>query len=490
MSIKRHGGERFSGNPTHRFHSGQKVGMGTVHVPTEKEIWRMSPALGIARQMMGIGKDAVDDRRVAVAFYMRVLQAAVSGEASLMNAANRVGAKFPECIQLKPIIHAAVHVVEEAFKEPLSTKEGRNLETMILEHLSNTFVTHLREARIFQMREHDYLRLYRLADMHTNTAVGLKWELQDLRHPKPQRPLAELARVAEYTVNEGVNVPFPEKLPFESCYFAWGCGIPPTESQHKMWQLDPKGGYLIIATLLQYEGWCFTIVLRGDDNDPKYPPRPIIVLERIGRGHDTPNFVVSRRVAEMTEKPKVESLINPGWTQPYGLVPWIVTQLIDLIDRNDSLTKVQPGLLKERIAFKQLSKRTGQRFLPKPYYVVLIQPTVYEEVEERIKSQPRSWSHRWDVIGHYGHKIARGTLPMDPKLVWQLHKRKYEIFHAMNRPSGEVLAFLMRKRVAPPREGEWLAYLKFRRDAYIKGPQDKPYVPSVHRLRQGVPEVV
>jgi hypothetical protein len=40
----------------------------------------------------------------------------------------------------------------------------------------------------------------------------------------------------------------------------------------------------------------------------------------------------------------------------------------------------------------------------------------------------------------------------------------------------KALAFLQRRRVAQPAAGEWLAYMKFRREAFIKGPADKPYL--------------
>ena len=84
----------------------------------------------------------------------------------------------------------------------------------------------------------------------------------------------------------------------------------------------------------------------------------------------------------------------------------------------------------------------------------------------------------------------RGTLPLDPKHVFKLTKRRYEIFHALHRPSAEVLTILTMRRVLPPREGEWVALLKSYKKAYIKGPKDKPYIPSLHRLKGGVPEVV
>jgi hypothetical protein len=474
--------------------------------PTARELWKKSPALAIAQDLMTGGKltatldtkkGDVPDRTVAIQYYHSLLAAVLAGRAYIELAANFTGAEFPHCVDVGSIVHSAIHQVNERLAEaeaPLLTeKETGQFMQLVNQEVGRTFFSLLREARLFQFRERDYLRLYRMADVFTTTACGYKFQPADPEHPHKKGPLEERKKVAEYTCREGILVPFPEKTPFDVCYFAWGAGVPPTESQCSQWGFDPDKVNLIMGTLVSSDGWVFTLALKGNSQSvsigDKVEMAHTIILERIGRrGGEQFKFDVAR----VGKKPVDTQLdiMNPGWTLPYGFVPWMVAYTITLIQRMGSLTKVSPHTLKERLLFKTLTKRSGHKFLPPPYYPVLIQPSIYEEMEKKIESQAREWSHRWDVIGHYAHKIMRGTLPLDPKVIHKLTKRKYVIYHALNRPSAEVLTILTMRRVLPPREGEWIAHLKSYKKAYIKGPKDKPYIPSLHRVRGGVPEVV
>lgn len=442
-------------------------------------------------------KGEVADRTVTLQYYHSLLASCIAGRTNIVLGANDVHAEFPDCVKVDSIVHASVHHINEILAKAgashLTEKETGTFMRLVNEELSRTFFTLLREARLFQFRERDYLRLYKMADVFTTTAVGYKWTPADPEHPFKKAPLAERKKTAEYTCVEGIKVPFPEKLPFDSCYFAWGAGVPPTESQCSMWGFDPSMVNLIMGTLVTDGGWVFTLTLKGRGQSvsigDKVEMAHTVILERIGdRTSDQFKFHVERVGDVVTDKDF--GVMGPGWTLPYGFVPWMVAYTITLIDRMASLTKVSPHTLHERLLFKALSKRSGTRFLPPPYYPVIIAPAVYEEVEKKIESQAREWSHRWDVRAHYGHKVMRGTLPLDPKVVAKLTKRKYVLYHALNRPSAELLTLLTMRRVLPPREGEWIAHLKFHRKAYIKGPADKPYVPSLHRVRGGVPEIV
>jgi len=504
----------------------KSAGVQMNRMMTEEELWKKSPALAIARDLGAFDvKHAPTPekiRQVAVQFYLRLLAASLGGHMKMQVAANTPGAEWPANIVMRDVVESAVKVVSANMKAsgPLTDKETRGVRTMLGQYLSTKFFGYLREARIFQFRERDYGRLYHLADLHVTTACGYRWQPAESERKIPE---VELKRTSEYTVNEGVKVPFPAKIPFKSCYFAWGAGVEVPVANRLLYGLldvgsdghliDTGAPHRIMATLVTDNGWVFSICLRVTHE--KYQAEfivepeleqgyrfadPVVVLERIGE--DQPREVDHSEHMHESGDPRTDAIgkallphehshfFDAGWTLPYALTPWLVNSAVEVIDSNDSLLKALPHTLKERLDTKSLSKRTNQKFLPAPYYVVMIQPTTYEEKEHEIISRPKEWSHQWDVRGHYGHKIMRGTLPLDPKLIWQLHKRGYELFHAMHRPTGEVLAFLVRRRVIPPQEGEWLAYLKFRREAYVKGPKDKPYVPSVHRLRHGVPEVV
>lgn len=471
------------------------------------------------KELLGQGVEAVqaDVRSVVVPFYLSTIAACIEGQGGgigLHAYRNQWELPWPESVQLKSIIAECGVLFDEDMQNPeyrrtyklpgpVTDKDRKHFADTMGQYLVGRFVLQLRAARIFEMRERDFLDSYRLADMHTTMGAGLTWE----RMKEARENLAsdeELAAVAEYTNKQGYNLPFPTELPFSSCYFAWGHGVPPSKTQCDLYGLVPGYFHLIMGTLVTADGWVWTIIIKGNrdsvgfsigrDNSILGGMKQLAVLERIG---GAPGDTMPHEVKQLHDHhhlhehlPGQRPMLPPGWVLPYSLAPWMVAYTIETINANDSLLKAQGSSLKERLQFKALSKRSKSNFVPAPYYVVDIKPTVYEEVAQRILSQPRSWSHRWDVRGHFSHHLRRGTLPMDPKVLKDLQRRKYEVYHELNRPSGEALHFLMTHRIAPPREGEWLGLLTFWRNAFVKGPPDKPYVPSVHRLQKGVAETI
>lgn len=462
-----------------------------------------------------VGKEHPDPRQVAVQFYLALLAScARGGGIHLMAARNRVGEEYPKCISHRGIVHDAVHKFEDTLKTnplpegPLKEKDKEDVSSLLNYYIGSKFYKYLKDARIFQFKARDFNALYHIADLYVTTGAGYKWVPADIKK-LGKTPHEEAVAVANFTLNEGVKVPYPEKLPFDSCYFAWGTGVQPSYVQAHQYGLDPRNFNLIMGTLVSSTGWAFTIIMKGKADTVGFAVgkdqsiiggmRQLVVVERIGEynyeehkyhKHADEDALTSRDRIILDSAMPEERLMPEGWTLPYALAPWMIVYAVDAIDSNDSLIKVQPGTLHERMMFQRFSKQHKKRFMPAPYYTVIVQPTTYEEYEKTVRSRPRKpVDYRFDVRGHYGHKVVRGTLPIDPKLIWQLHKRKYEIFHALNRPHGEALALLMRRRIQPPRENEWLAYLRFRRDNFIKGPKDKPYIPSVRRLKKGLPNV-
>ena len=475
---------------------------------TGKFLGRVVDDSATVRRIVGPEKPE-EVRKLAVQFYLGLLTACVNPEQTkiyLRAVCNNVHAEWPECIEVQSIIENSVHASEEDFGQWLveegkprrnpTPKEREEMRGLLNRYMATMFFTHLREAKIFQFKDRDYLRLYHLADVYTTTAAGYRWKPNFAGLARR----AELEKVGKLTCVEGAQLAFPEKLPFSSVYLAWGNGAESPMVQRVLYGLAQDGkGYvvddgrlhLIMGTLLSDDGWAWTIAFSTS-----------IQKQDIGNvwtdGHGTP-IIILERVGEVTDdysKPEEKihagehrRMLNPGWTLPYALTPWIVNNAIAAIQANDTVRKLMPGLLSEKLKINTINKRTGTKFLPPPYYAVIIKPNTYTEIEKKVISQAREWSHRWDVIGHYAHRIMEGDVPIDPKLYAQLTKRGYEFFHSLHKPSGDALAFFMRQRIYL-REGRWLAYLKFYRKAYVKGPENKPYVPSVHRLKGGVPEVV
>lgn len=454
-----------------------------------KELTMDVPGMG---RLTGLKPDTNDPRPVVAQFYLAILKALVSGDVQIQAACNFIGAPYPKCVQHGSIIHESAHQFEKARGERFTPRQLEQFVTSLNLYIGQVFYGAMRDARIFQFKEADYWRLYHIADVVTTIGAGYKWAPRDPNNPFKDAPDEEIARTAEFTVKEGANLPFPEKVPFRACYMAWGTGVVPSVVQCQQYGLDVHRFQLVMGTVITAEGWVFTIVLKGNKDTVGFAigrdgnilggMQPIVVVERVGnhthhqevKGHGHDEVIIQ------------DQMMSPGWSQPYDLVPWMVVRVIEIIERNDSLAKVQPGNIKERMQFRAVAKRTGQSFVPPPYYTVLIQPTTYKEVETAAKKQAREWSHQWDVIGHYGHKIRRGFLPIDPKLVKKLEKRKYEIFHALHPLKFNVVEYLEKHREPLLREGEWLAFLEFWRDNYIKGPADKPYIPSVHKLKGGL----
>jgi len=430
---------------------------------------------------------APDARQVAVQFYLATLGACVSGGILFHAVSNNPQLPFPENAEPRSIISEAVRqsaaIWERDQGKTYSEKERGQVREILAQYMVSLFFSKLKDARIFQFKNYDFEKLYHLADVSTVTAAGYTW--QPTGHPLKNKDEAD--HVTTQTIKDGAAMPFPEKLPFTNCYLAWGTGAQVPLAVRFMYDIDPDISAVAMGTLLSDDGWAYTIVLKGNKDSVTFAVdtrtglmqgvRPMVILERIGYTPD-----------QIPEKSDHKQLLNPGWCLPFALTPWIVAYAIEAIERNSDSLTVMAHTLKERLAVKGLSKRTNQKFLPAPYYVVTIQPTTYTEIEQRVVSKPKEWSHQWDVSGHWAHRIYTGTLPIDPKLLAKLQKRGYEIIHALHGPSADAVAFLDRRRIPRPRGNQWLAYLKFRRNAYTKGPKDKPYIPSVRRLKGGLPE--
>jgi hypothetical protein len=87
------------------------------------------------------------------------------------------------------------------------------------------------------------------------------------------------------------------------------------------------------------------------------------------------------------------------------------------------------------------------------------------------------WSHRWDVRGHECVRIERGQMPASPKDVENLKKRGYRIYEGMSLLADDAVRLLVRG-IRVPGPGEWIAVLSYWRDSFVKGPEEKPYVPA------------
>jgi hypothetical protein len=163
------------------------------------------------------------------------------------------------------------------------------------------------------------------------------------------------------------------------------------------------------------------------------------------------------------------------------LAPWVLNSVIDGINSHRIVQMGALGLksgLKKRI-------RTLKMPLPPAYYTVPMKAQVLKKSARRTMKRilDMEWSHRWDVRGHECAKIGRGPLPLIPKKHKDLVKRGYTVF-TVDKLNPRAVRVMLTKGAEPRQPNEWIAVKTWWRDPCIKGPQDKPYIPSVHKPMQ------
>ena len=123
-----------------------------------------------------------------------------------------------------------------------------------------------------------------------------------------------------------------------------------------------------------------------------------------------------------------------------------------------------------------------ERTTPDEYYLVDLTSSYMKENRKSIMPKPVAWSHRWDVVGNVASRQFVGQEPMDAVLEKNLTKRGYKILRFGNEPDEDLRSLLESRGIGLPREAEWLAFLSWWRRGHVKGPEDKPHIPSVRAL--------
>jgi hypothetical protein len=305
----------------------------------------------------------------------------------------------------------------------------------------------LRDAVIFEMPPIAYETLFEQFARYCIRSAGLDPDAID-EHTEKERQ-----RAMKF-IESGIDAPFPDKLPFESCFFAYGGGVEiPTILG------APEGGTanILYGHLVCADGTVSSFRrFRGQDNGQQ--------KEGVSILHDRE---------------------NGKWQNVHSLSPWIVNALIAYI--NEHQTLIETG--KRGLGYKTLLKRSAKKLgvkvprIPPPFYVVYIRDQlIREQVQQQSHAIKRhiDWQHRWRVRGSWCIRFERGPLPLDPEKEAELRKRKYKIF-TVTQPDAELFSALVKRGIPGKRTDEWLAILKYWRGEHIKGPEDKPLIESVRR---------
>lgn len=323
----------------------------------------------------------------------------------------------------------------------------------------------LRQAKIFEIAPEAYVELHLQVDRYVTEEIA-QLTFHDPRDEKVVVPEEEGALLYRRQMEAAEVLPFPDKFPFDVCWFAIAGGVGLSDLQVQTRGLKGDSGiYLLAGILAGEDGEHHELLLSHGTN-------------RRGDYIDTNLHIVTHRVEEET-----------SWQHQLCLAPFVLHALIDGV--NDHQTTI---VAQRKLSFhSQGAIRKGlgdlglKRPIPPPFYTVYLRDKVIKEVIKgwgggKLRAK---YAHRFDVRGHWCFKIYRGQMPMDAEMELHLDKLRYNIFK--NRPLDEVTIDALRERGQPQRaDNEWIAIKKYWKNSYVKGPEDGPYVPSTRKATKGV----
>lgn len=347
---------------------------------------------------------------------------------------------------------------------------------------SSIIWSYLRRATIIEFSKAHFGELYKEISRFTTEEIGGETFTYKEDEPADYANNAEPETFYRKVEEAGRRVPFPEKLPFDCCYFAWGEGVPLSEVMASLYNYGAERsrgvksiGMLVISELVagEMEQNVFDLMKGLDSEGQSYfMVEPIYASGRWGEPEDDP---------------------STGWLHPFSVYPWLVNAVVRIVNANDTLVKgVSPGLW-DRTRGKKIKKeyRVLGSAIPRPYYPVdLRSSTLTETVSSTFKAARKLVelrSYRSMVRGHWMTKYLRGKLPLEDTVRTKLLKRRgsgsrYKIWTTVNPPDAEALEVLARHGQRGPQPGEWVATLRSWRREHVKGPEDAPFVPSTRRL--------
>jgi hypothetical protein len=342
--------------------------------------------------------------------------------------------------------------------------ESRHQKDESRRMLARTTWATLRNAAIIKIPGELYGVFYHMADRYTTERVsGQEWAGQ--HEPPLEKPMT--GRTFYEGVNKlGKHEPLPERRPFDCIYFGYEPKVRVNQDLATLYGLHKVaeegilkqfalGGHLVAPDSVMA---CLMLELhmKDDDGTPKLVGGTSMMMER--------------HLGE--------------WNAPYTLAPWIIPSLIRWVNEHKTVVEDTRGL-SYRLGVKKWAKKNKiKRLPPPPYYTVRMHDkTLKETAKQGFVSRYKEcyeYNHRWTVRGHYMVRVRRGSLPMDSELELKLRNRKYKIF-IHDGPDMETWQHLRNRGIQPKRVDEWMAVLVSWRRDYVKGPEDKPLIPSVRK---------
>lgn len=325
----------------------------------------------------------------------------------------------------------------------------------------------LRRAKIFEVTPESYVEMHLAVDRHVT---------EDIAHLTFHPPGEEKVDIPE---EEGIllhrrqmeaceKLPFPDKMPFDVCWFAVTglLGISHHQAETRGLPFaEENGEFALLGILATSEGEHHELL--------------------VSRMYEDDGDTLAMKLHIVTHHVEEE----PSWQHGLCLAPFVLHFVVDAINEHQTTIVAQRklGMQMQSKLRKGLGDLGLKKAVPPPFYTVYMRDKVIKEIAKaysggKLRAKP---SHRFDVRGHWCYKIYRGSMPMDVELELDLDKKKYSIYK--DRIVDDWVKEALREReMALPQPGEWLAIKRYWKDSYVKGPENAQYIPSTRRATKGV----
>lgn len=322
----------------------------------------------------------------------------------------------------------------------------------------------LRKAKIFEITPESYNELHIQVDKHV-TEVIAHLKFHDPRDAKVDVPVEEGILLHNRQAEACERLPFPDKLPFDTCWFAMTGGIYLSDFQAETRSLNPGEKYMLVGIIADADGEHHEILIQRRNVDHEDIQEMTL-------------HIVTHHVEELAM-----------WNHKLCMAPFVLHGIVDCINDHQTtiLSQRKPSMHTLSTFKNKMGDLSVKQVAPPPFYTVYLRDKVIHEVISgykggMLRAKP---SHRFDVRGHWCFKVHRGSMPMDAEMELHLDNLNYSIYKDRTLDDWAKDA-LSERNISPPQSGEWIALKRFWKKSYIKGPDDAQYVPSARRATNGI----
>jgi len=345
--------------------------------------------------------------------------------------------------------------------------ENSKLSVQAISDHHNRLWALVNESRIIQIPTELYERLRAAAAQMVSNHAGIRPEDRVVNPPENVRE-RYLASLKQLTATAEI----PEHMPFDKLYFALDRPL--------QMDFDEAEGYGFRVPV-----WAFAFVVTRDE------VYMMVIVEETASRSALSVIPIRAKLEVLTayyETPIIDNWLGVRenrWGVLGSLLQFVVPWFVEWVNGHQTLITEKTHSFSYRKMFKKRAAEFKMKKpIPPPYYTVYIKDSCLVEFTDRKSNMPhlrQSPQHRYDVRGTWVCRIARGPLPLDPKLEKQLRRDKRRKIFTTEKPDSETTQHLLSRGIQPKRVDEWLAVLVYWRSDHQRGPEGGPYIPSIRK---------